>query len=209
MAAQSSTAPSCETDVAILGAHLAGGVLAAALAHAGVTVALLDAGAAAGQPAGETTVPYTTAVVQLIAERFDVPELAALAHFPDLPPAVRRASGVKKSLGFLYHRPGREQDPRETVQFNVPGEHNEWHLSRPEVDAHAVEIARSQGALVLPGRPRAAKVALDADGVTVVTEEGGTVRARYLVDAAGPGSPLLEQLGLDGLGGTGGASGVS
>ncbi|GFJ91626.1 hypothetical protein Prum_052680 [Phytohabitans rumicis] len=113
--------PTTPYDVAIVGGHLTPALLAAVLARQGVRVLLVDGPDRGTEPGGDSTVPYTTAVYQLLAERFDVPEIAAFAHFVDLPERVRRVSGIKKSLAFLHHTPGRRHDPAHTVQFHVPG----------------------------------------------------------------------------------------
>ena len=47
-----------------------------------------------------------------------------------------------------------DRDPAQTVQFNVPGEHSEWHMFRPDVDEDAHEVARKYGAVV-PRHPSA------------------------------------------------------
>lgn len=185
-----------EYDVAVLGAHLTGGLLAAAIARQGVRTVLVDTTQDRARPAGESTVPYTSEVFSLLAERFEVPEIATFAHFTDLPEEVRRASGVKKSLGFLHHDPGREQDARKAVQFNVPGEHTEWHLYRPEVDAYACRIAATHGAHIDEVRSPLAKVDLADDRTTLVLDNGRELGARYVVDASGPGSPLLAAAGV-------------
>ena len=109
-------------DVAVLGGTMAGGLLAAVLARQGVRVLVVPGAEDRSEPSGETTVPYTAEVFLLLAKRFDIPEIAAFGLFPDLPADVRRDSGVKKSLGFLYHRVGRPQSPEESIQFNVPGD---------------------------------------------------------------------------------------
>ncbi|MFE0137400.1 FAD-dependent monooxygenase [Streptomyces sp. NPDC059037] len=185
-----------EYDVAVLGAHLTGGLLAAILARQGVRTVLVDTTEDQARPAGESTVPYTSEVFSLLAERFEVPEIATFAHFTDLPEEVRRASGVKKSLGFLHHDAGREQDARKAVQFNVPGEHTEWHLYRPEADAYACRIAAAHGAHIDEVRSPLAKVALADDRTTLVLDNGQTLSVRYVVDASGPGSPLLAAAGV-------------
>ncbi|MFC7764287.1 hypothetical protein ACFQY4_44615 [Catellatospora bangladeshensis] len=77
-------------DVAVVGRHLAGGWLATILARHGARVLLVDGPQTPGTRPGETTVPYTTAVLELLAERFDVPEIGAFAHFVDLPPRYGR-----------------------------------------------------------------------------------------------------------------------
>lgn len=184
-------------DVAVLGGHLSGGLLGAILARQGLKVLLVDAPGDRTERSGETTVPYTAEVFLLLAKRFDVPEIAAFGLFPDLPEPMRRRSGMNRSLGHLYHRPGRPQSPKECVQFIVPGEHSEWHPYRPETDDYARRLAVRHGA----ARPPAGAELADAwseDGTgRVRTTDGARYRARYLVDAAGPGSPLLARNGGD------------
>ncbi|MGK5532609.1 FAD-dependent monooxygenase [Streptomyces sp. URMC 129] len=183
-------------DVAVLGAHLSGGLLAAILARQGVRTVLVSTAADDAGPTGETTVPYTSEVFSLLAGRFDVPEIAGFCHFTDLPEEVRRVSGVKKSLGFLHHDPGREHDARRAVQFNVPGEHTEWHLYRPAVDAYARRVAASHGAHLTGTGSLLADARLDDDGCLLTLADGHTLTARYVVDASGPGSPLLAAAGV-------------
>ena len=182
-------------DVAILGKHLAAGLLATVLSAQGVRVLLVGAPGDAADPAGETTVPYTAEVFLLLARRFNVPEIAAFGLFRDLPAEVKATSGVKKSLGFLYHRPDRPQDPAETVQFHVPGEHGEWHPYRPTTDLYAVDLAAAYGAAVLGGDAVVADADADSAGAWVKADDGTVYRARFVVDAAGTGAPLVERHG--------------
>ena len=182
-------------DVAVLGSHLAGSLLAAILARNGAAVVLVDTAGDHARPVGETTVPYTAEVFSLLAERFRVPEIATFAHFSELPPEVRRGSGIKKSLGFLYHEAGAAHDPRKYVQFNVPGEHTEWHLYRPQVDEYARQIAAKHGAHTEPSRSILAEVRMGEDGGTLTLADGTRFAARYVVDASGPDSVLLEAVG--------------
>lgn len=172
-------------DVVILGTHLSTALLATILAKHGVDVALVDSSADATHPAGETTVPYTAELCFLLGRRFDIPELARLGMRDWLDPDVRRTSGVKRNLGFLFHRPGRANDPAQALQFTVPAEHTEWHIYRPDVEAHLVDLAVRHGATVLDGRPVARDVVIADDGVTVTVADGRTVRAAYTVDGSG------------------------
>lgn len=189
--------PEEKYDVALVGAHLATNLLAAVLARHGLRVLLVDSEADGAVPAGETTVPYTAEVFFTLARRYDVPEIAAFGLTCDLPDRVRRTSGIKRSLSFLYHRDGRPQDPAQTVQFNVPGEHSEWHMFRPDVDAYAHDVARRYGAKVPRHRRTMTDVAPlpGGDGVTVTTADGLRYRARYLVDSVGMDSPVIARLG--------------
>lgn len=180
-------------DVAVLGSHLTADLLAAILARHGARVVLVDAPGDRAGPTGETTVPYTSEVFTLLAERFKVPEIATFAHFTDLPEEVRRTSGIKRSLGFIYHDEGLEHDPRKAVQFNVPGEHTEWHLYRPQVDEYARKIAERYGAHTDESRRVLTGATMDAEGATLTLAGGMTVTARYVVDASGPDSPFLAR----------------
>ncbi|MDH2427303.1 hypothetical protein [Sphaerisporangium sp. TRM90804] len=186
--------PGARFDVAVLGTHLAGSLLAAVLARHGVRVLLVDAPPDPGEFAGETTVPYTAEVFFTLARRFDMPELAAFGLTSALPSQVRRSSGVKRSLGFVYHRPGREQAPEQAVQFNVPGEHAEWHPYRPHVDQHAFTIALAYGARAVPHRSPLADVRVGERGVDVLVGDGSLYHAGFVVDGSGAGSPLVRRL---------------
>lgn len=172
-------------DVAVVGGQLAPSLLAAVLARNSMNVLLIDGPSSADRAAGETTVPYTAEVFFTLAARFGLPELRGFGLAETLPERVRRSSGAKGNIGFVYHRPGREPRPEETVQFNVPGEHSEWHPYRPEVDEYAHEIAVARGAAVIARRPAATGVAVGPDGVAVTAADGRTYRAGYLVDGVG------------------------
>jgi FADH2 O2-dependent halogenase len=181
-------------DVAVLGGHVAAALLAAVLARAGVKVLLLDAGPAGHVPAGEGTVPYGAEIFAMLADRFGIPEIAGFGHAIKLPPEVREVSGLKRNIGFLHHEEGREQNPRHVVQFVVPGEHNEWHLYRPAADEHAWRIAVSAGATTVEGRPRLADALVGEDDVALMADDGRTYHAEFVVDGAGPESPLVKSL---------------
>lgn len=189
--------PEEKYDVAILGATMSAGLLGAVLARQGLRVLIAPALDDRTEASGETTVPYTAEVFLLLAKRFDVPEIAAFGLFRDLPAEIRRSSGIKRSLGFLYHRPGRPQNPAESMQFNVPGEHAEWHLERRGVDRHTLQLAHQYGAAVLPPEVHATDAWTEADGARITTSDSRGWRARYIVDVSGPDSPLVARNGGD------------
>ncbi|MEU6145046.1 FAD-dependent monooxygenase [Streptomyces sp. NPDC047081] len=194
----SPAAPSPDTPrhkVAVLGAHLGGAMLAAVLARAGVDVVLVDSRHDSEIPAGETTVPYTAEVFELLARRYGVPELAALGHFGQLPEQVRRTSGLKSSIGFVYARPGARVRPHQVLQFNVPSEHGESHLYRPDVDAWVHRVAVGHGARVPRNRPTLSEVRGEAGDFTVELADGTAVAAEFVVDMSGPDAPMLTRLG--------------
>ncbi|MFC7220671.1 NAD(P)/FAD-dependent oxidoreductase [Streptomyces polyrhachis] len=196
-AAAGSPASTARHTVAVLGAHLGGGMLAAILARAGIDVVLVDSPHDATTAAGETTVPYTAEVFELLARRYGVPELSALGHFGELPAEIRSTSGVKRSIGFVYARPGAPVRPHHVVQFNVPSEHGESHLYRPDVDAWVHRLAVDYGARVPPGRATFTDVVGEAGDFRVRLADGSSVRAAFVVDMSGPDAPMLRRLGPD------------
>ena len=183
-------------DVAILGAGIAGSVLAAILARNGVRVLLVDAGTHPRFAVGESTIPHTTLLLRVLSERYRVPEVAHLAGFGNVQRHVSRACGIKRNFGFVYHREGRPQNPHEVNQFVLPriaGTENHWF--RQDVDAYLFHAAVRYGATPRQ-RTRITDVDIDGSGVTLASDRGETFRARYVVDASGFRSPLAERFSL-------------
>jgi FADH2 O2-dependent halogenase len=182
-------------DVAILGAGIAGGMLGAVLARHGLRVLLLDAGTHPRFAVGESTIPYTSTMSQVIAERYDVPEIAALSSFNAIRSRVSPMCGLKRNFGFVYHEEGKPQDPEQINQEVIPG-NVEIHLYRQDVDAYFFYVAVRYGA---EGRmaTRIADIEIDpASGVTLVADDGERFEAKYLVDGSGFRSPVAQKLNL-------------
>ncbi|HEY7314079.1 MAG TPA: tryptophan 7-halogenase [Gemmataceae bacterium] len=184
-------------DVLILGAGFAGTVLATILGRQGLKVLVLEEGEHPKFAIGESTTPEFTLRMRLAAHRFDVPELAHLTNFYAIRDNLGSSHGVKRSFSFLYHREGREQTPRESLQ--VPTLHPpigpDAHLFRQDVDAYYLAVAIRYGVTIVQ---KARVTHLDVDGKEVCarTEKHGEFRARYLVDAGGMRSPLAAALDL-------------
>jgi tetracycline 7-halogenase / FADH2 O2-dependent halogenase len=184
-------------DVAILGSGMAGGMLAAVLARNGVSVLLADAGIHPRFAVGESTIPYTSGMTRVIADRYQVPELRAMSSFKGVKRHVSRNCGQKQNFGFIYHEEGKPQDPRNINQLVVPvALRTETHLFRQDTDAYLFHLAVKYGA-----HPRLATritdVEIDPDeGSVLRTDKGEEFRAEYIVDASGHRSPLAEKFGL-------------
>ncbi|HEY0168693.1 MAG TPA: hypothetical protein VGB75_16730 [Jatrophihabitans sp.] len=136
-------------DVRLAGSGIGVDLLAMILARGGLQVTVSQEAELA--PVAVTTVPYTAELLHLLADRFSVPEIADLAMFGRLPAWLQASSGVKQSLGFVYHRSGRAHDRSENVQFSVPGEHAEWHAYLPDVQRHTKKLAQRYGARYTTG----------------------------------------------------------
>ena len=182
-------------DVAIIGAGMAGGILGSVLARNGLKVLLLDAGTHPRFAVGESTIPQTSVMTQIIAERYQVPEVASLSDFHKIRTVISPMSGQKRNFGFVYHEEGKPQDPKQINQEVIPVG-VEAHLFRQDVDAYFYHLAVRYGADGMLAT-RIADVEIDPDaGVELLTDRQERFRARYIVDASGFRSPLAEKLGL-------------
>lgn len=177
-------------DVAILGSGMAGGMLGAVLARNGVKVLLLDAGTHPRFAVGESTIPYTSGMTRLIADRYNVPELKAMSSFKGVQEHVSRNCGRKQNFGFVYHEAGLPQDPEQINQLVVPALlRTETHLFRQDVDAYLFQVAVKHGAHPRLNT-RIAEIDIDPDsGAVLRTERGEEFRASYVVDGSGFRSP--------------------
>ncbi|MEO5874629.1 MAG: NAD(P)/FAD-dependent oxidoreductase [Streptosporangiaceae bacterium] len=185
-----------EIDVVILGSGIAGTALAAVLARGGAKVQILDAGQHPRFAIGESTIPYTSMLMRLVGERYDVQEFKQLTTFHNAQANITRNGGIKKNFGFLYHREGRPQIPEESHEFPIPKvTHTENHFFRQDLDAWLLNVALGHGAKVRQ-QAKITEVDFDDAGVTVFSDTGETWRARYVVDASGFRSPVAARHNL-------------
>lgn len=184
-------------DVAILGSGMAGGMLGAVLARNGVNVLLLDAGTHPRFAVGESTIPYTSGMTRLIAERYNVPELKPLSSFKGIQQHVSPSCGRKQNFGFVYHREGESQNSEEINQLVVPSVlRTETHLFRQDIDSYLFHVAVKHGAHPRLNT-RIAEIEIDPDsGAVLRTDRGEEFRASYVIDGSGFRSPLAEKFEL-------------
>jgi tetracycline 7-halogenase / FADH2 O2-dependent halogenase len=183
-------------DVAILGSGLGGSMLGAVLARHGARVLLLDAESHPRFAHGEVPTPRSMVALRVVAERYGVPELKTLTSFENLTRILGPQFGIQRHWGFLRHREGERQDPREVTQSVTPAlMHTAAHLYRQETDSHVYHTAVRYGCTPRQGF-RVTELELAGDGVTVAGQDGSEYRARYLVDASGRKSPVADKLGL-------------
>jgi tetracycline 7-halogenase / FADH2 O2-dependent halogenase len=192
-----SSAAADRYDVAILGSGMAGGMLGSVLARNGVKVLIVDAGTHPRFAVGESTIPFTSGMMRLIADRYQVPELKALSNHKQTIERVSPNCGQKQNFGFVYHREGERQNPREINQLVVPiAFRTETHLFRQDIDAYLFHLAVKYGAEPALGT-RIVDVEIDpADGAVLRTDRGKEFRASYVVDGSGYRSPLAERFEL-------------
>jgi FADH2 O2-dependent halogenase len=183
-------------DVAILGSGMAGSLLGAILARHGTKVLLLDGGSHPRFAIGESTIPYTLVTLRTLAERYDVPEISALASFTETTQALGPRFGVKRHFGFLMHKENTPQNPREVNEFNTPPQllHEAAHYFRQDVDSYLFHVAAKYGCKVKQNFI-VTDVDFDDSGVRLAGPRG-EYKARYIVDASGFRSPVAEKFQL-------------
>lgn len=184
-------------DVAILGSGIAGSLLGAILARQGARVLLLDRGEHPRFALGESTVPHTSMLMRILADRFSVPEIKHCSAFESLRKKVTSSCGIKRNFGFVYHREGKPQRPEEATQ-SVIAEYPhgpESHYYRQDIDAYLLFAAIRYGA---DSRQKIniSEIDIDEQGVHLASDRGERFAARFLVDAAGYRSPMAEKYGL-------------
>ncbi|MDH3283884.1 MAG: tryptophan 7-halogenase [Acidobacteriota bacterium] len=183
-------------DVIVLGTGMAGTIISTILARHGHSILMLDYGTHPRFAIGESTIPQTSQLVQLLANQHDVPELAVLGL--KSPQGIREnvatTSGIKRIFGFAYHNVGHEHDPKQALQFgNVWRDEN--HLFRQDIDAWLLTLALKYGCRVRQG-VRVESVEIDDAGARVATHDGAEYTAKFVIDGTGFRSVLAEKYGL-------------
>lgn len=184
-------------DVTIVGSGFAGSIFARVLARRGLRVALLERDRHPRFALGESSTPLAAIALERLADRFDLPDLRALAaHGPFRRQLPGLGCGLKRGFTFYGHRPGRPLDPGERmlVAASPNDEVADVHWLRADVDAHLAEAAASAGVELREG--------VEVRSVEE-TERGLRVRGAavdletsFLVDATGPGGFATRVLGI-------------
>jgi FADH2 O2-dependent halogenase len=184
-------------DVAILGSGISGSLLATILARRGIRTVMIDAVAHPKFAVGESTVGHTSGMLELLGMQFDIPEFLQLSTFMGARKHVASAIGIKRGFGFIHHDKTRPFNLDYSNQLVIsPILHGpEAHWYRQDIDAYVAHISVRYGAdLKQPVRIR--DIQLGQDQVTLVSDRDERLTCRFLVDAAGPGSPLARMLSL-------------
>jgi FADH2 O2-dependent halogenase len=184
-------------DVAILGTGIGGGMLACILARHGFDVLLLEKEAHPRFAVGEALLPQSTMLMWMLGQRWDVPEILHLTRTESITEHIAPSCGVKRIIGFLYHRDGRRQDPSESHLLVPPVTPitSESHLFRQDIDLYLLNAALRYG-VTYRDHIDAEDVEIGPRGVELTMDTGERFRARYLVDCSGYKSVLARHFGL-------------
>jgi tetracycline 7-halogenase / FADH2 O2-dependent halogenase len=151
-------------DVIILGSGLAGWIAGAVLARHGADVVLVDAGSHPRFAIGESMTPGAADWMNIIAERYGVPEVKSLATVKANSRGIGPVFGLKAHFGFMFHYPVEEPDPRECTQLALPATfRKQGHLYRQDTDSFMFHVAVRYGCTPRQNW-RAVDVEVDGDG---------------------------------------------
>jgi FADH2 O2-dependent halogenase len=192
-----------DPDVTILGTGITATSLALILVRHGLDVLLLGERDQSASEPGEMTLPCTSFLYEVIAERYRVPEIGLLADGGRVGRELSYNCGVQRTLGFVHHQEGAGHRRADSLQFNIPSEHGESRFYRPDLDAWMLAAAVARGARV---RHRAGvdKAVAEDDRVRLTLTTGEEIRTGFVVDTAGPDSAVARALGAERIsGGTG------
>ena len=103
-------------DVAILGNGLSGSMLGTILGKNGISVVLIDADQHPRFAVGESTIPHTSLVVSILAEKYDLPEIEHIIDTQRLAEHVCTTCGLKRHFGILAFQNGQ---PRKRGEYLI------------------------------------------------------------------------------------------
>ncbi len=192
-------------DLAVVGSGCAGATLARAVARAGRRVLLVERGRHPRFAIGESSTPLAALALERLARRLgmaDLADLAAYGRWRARLPHLRR--GLKRGFTFYAHERGRPfaNGPRNERRLLVAASPDDAiadaHWLRADVDAHLAAQAQAAGVCYRDETTLDGCEAGD-DGVRLAGRDASgrvAARARFVVDASGPGGFLAGAFGL-------------
>ncbi len=177
-------------DVAILGAGMGGSILGTILARQGLSAVIIDKGTHPKYSIGESTVSETNLQMEIMAARYNVPELDYFRSF-DRSRAILRTNGIKNNFGFVHHREGRSPTLNDMNQVTVT---SALHLFRQDVDTYLFQLAIQYGCEIRQNQ-NVEDVSIKPDYAEVKLKNE-TLRAKVVIDGTGHASLLARKFGL-------------
>lgn len=184
-------------DVIILGSGMSGTQMGAILAKQQFRVLIIEESSHPRFTIGESSIPETSLMNRIIADRYGIPELDHITSFYSTQRYVSSSTGIKRNFGFVFHKPGQEHDSKEFTQCVIP--ELPWgpesHYYRQDVDAYLLQAAIKYGCTVRQ-KTKVTEYHADKDGVAVTTAEDERFTGRYMIDCGGPRAPLATKFNL-------------
>jgi FADH2 O2-dependent halogenase len=192
-------------EVAVVGSGFAGSLLARILSVLGYEVALLEKGTHPRFAIGESSTPLANLSLERIATRYglsDCYDLAAHGRWVERFPDLRR--GLKRGFTYYRHHPGRPfenrgfDSERLLVAASPDDAISDSHWLRADVDHHFVREAIAAG-VSYADRTAIEEVEFSPQGARLSGTRDGSefeLRARFVIDASGPGGFLARQMSI-------------
>ena len=183
-------------DVIILGSGMSGTQMGSILAKQSFRVLIVEESSHPRFAIGESSVPETSLMNRIIADRFGIPEINDITSFYSTIKKVSSKTGIKRNFGFVFHKPGQENDPKEITQCIIP--ELPWgpesHFYRQDVDEYLLHAAIRYGCTVRQ-KTKIVDYEVGKTGVAVTTSQGERFTGRYMIDCGGFRAPLATKLG--------------
>jgi FADH2 O2-dependent halogenase len=192
-------------DIAVIGSGFGGSLMAMIARRLGRSVVLLERGRHPRFAIGESSTPLANLLLEALARRYDLPEVASLAKWGtwrQKHPGI--AGGLKRGFTFYHHtmgRPWTTTTDRSNELLVAASPHDaiaDTHWYRPDFDRFLVREAQRMGVEYLD-ETKLEDAQVEPGGVILHGERNGRrveVRARFVIDASGPRGFLHRALGL-------------
>jgi tetracycline 7-halogenase / FADH2 O2-dependent halogenase len=198
-----------DVDLAIVGSGFGGAILAMIARRLGYRVALLERGSHPRFAIGESASPLLGAVLEQLADRYDLPRLRPLGSYG----AWRRAypgvtCGLKRGFTYFHHQTDAPYTARSDrsnqllVAASPSDEMSDTHWLRADVDHFLVLEAIALCADYVD-RVHLTSIDILDDGCVLAGERAGQpfrIRSAAVVDASGPRGFLARALGIESRG---------
>jgi FADH2 O2-dependent halogenase len=192
-------------DIAVLGSGFAGSLLAMMARRLGRSVVLIERGRHPRFAIGESSTPLANLLLEELAQRYDLPQVASLAKWGTWQEAHPEIGcGLKRGFTFYHHIHGHawtDQPARRHQLLVAASPHDrvaDTHWYRPDFDHVLVRQARELGVEYLD-EARIAHARFSDDGGELSVERQGKtfdLRSRLVFDATGPRGCLHHLLNL-------------
>jgi FADH2 O2-dependent halogenase len=192
-------------DIAVVGSGFGGSLTAMIARRLGRSVILLERGRHPRFAIGESSTPLANLLLEELALRYDLPRLLPLAKWGSWQKTYPQiACGLKRGFTFYHHQFEKPflNDSKRRDQLLVAAsprdEIADTHWYRADFDHFLVREAQKLGVEYLD-QTKVKSVELNGHEVRLETDRegnGGSIRARFIVDASGPRGFLHRELQL-------------
>ena len=192
-------------DIAVVGSGFGGSLMAMIARRLGRSVVMLERGKHPRFAIGESSTPLANLLLEELARRYDLPEVASLAKWgtwqqkhPDI------GCGLKRGFTFYHHtlgQPWTAKPDRSNELLVAASPHDaiaDTHWHRPDFDHFLVGEAQRIGVEYLD-ETKLEDAQEESGGVILRGDRNGRrveIRARFVIDASGPRGFLHRALGL-------------